>query len=73
MRNYFFDKGQQVKTPIGEFILAYNKLDSHNYALERLENCNNNYVYDVYSSFEDNHFLRYITCWEEEETVVKKI
>jgi hypothetical protein len=33
MRNYFFDKGQQIKTIHGSFILAYNKLDSHNYAL----------------------------------------
>lgn len=73
MRQCFFHEGAQIQTPLGQFILAQNKLDSHHYALERIEGCTNNYVYDSYASFEDSHFLRYYTCWDEEETIIKKV
>lgn len=66
MRQCFFYEGTKIQTSLGHFILAQNKLDSHHYALERIENCPNNYVYESYSCFDDSHFLRYYTCWDEE-------
>jgi hypothetical protein len=73
MRNHYFSNFTELKTPFGEFIEAQHKLDTHKYALERIENCSSNYVYETYSSIEDSHFVRYFMCWEEEEVVARKV
>lgn len=73
MRQSFFYEGTQIATPVGHYLLAQNKLDSHHYALERVENCSVDYVYDFYSCIDNNNFIKYYTCWDEEEIVVKKV
>lgn len=72
MRNYFFERGEELRLPQGQFILANNRLDSRFYALERVEQPPPNYVPEFYSTFEHKHLLKYMTCWNEEESVPVK-
>ena len=65
MRNYFFEKGEQIKASQGSFFLVMHKLDMCQYALERVQDPPDNYVPQFYSSFDHPNFLRYLTCWDE--------
>ena len=58
--------------PQGSFIMGSHKLDSKTYALERIEEAPDQYVTEFYTSYSHKNFLKYLTCWEELESIPVK-
>ena len=65
MRNYYFEKGEQIKGLHLSLAIVTHKLDMCTYGLERVEEPGPNYVTDFYTGISHHNLLRYMTCWFE--------